>query len=914
MPSLPANWPQTGLVYHIGPCDCHFDLDAAETVLSPINLARAPRTALTLLAPLLVLGVARPAGAGLEIAAEVGFDAHYMPGEWTPLEVILSNMPADTDARPPVDLVGQLSVVSRSYHGRPFLYTTEVDLPANSRKRLWLVIKIAAPQGNMLPAIDVEFRATNRRGRATVSVQGQPIPAGSQLALVVREPGNPEGIMLPGISGSQSWTVASVSRLPDQWPALSSVAAIFLTRSAALNLGATEIAALQTWVARGGVLVVDGGGGASLGEAPIASLLPVETGERSTWQISAGGVFQPLPEGTDPLPAGSVVLLQARARPDSVVLWSQGPERVFAAERSLGLGRVAFVAWDLASQTMSQNSRATAALAGLLPSASSILNHDVFHQLILENIAPDPRISTPSVLLVFVLLLGYWVVVGPGNYLWLTRQKKIEWSWVTIPLLIAAFCGLFYAIGYVTNSNRDSLRHINVAFAQPGVPVARAEAISLYFSAGRQRVDFAPARADSTLSQISFWDSPQVTLPMMPQTFGRVGRRLFPQPGFGIQATAIEAMSDVRDPTSVVLTREGMVLRDQLVNQWSFAYLESSGPADLGGTVEARAWYVLDATGAEFRLRGEVTNRTGVALRHCAVLWGDRACPLSPDVIGPGETATFTAPWFPLEHGQGFQSRAVYEQQIDQEDPTHIRRASLRASLLEDVMVPWLNPRTGTLRLVAFTDKALLEPRPDRPVERLEDVTLILLEVPLEVLGPTRFTLPGECLPRTHTVHAATDDSVLINTDISLAPVLQLRDTDVLLNCRLPFSPTVEARIESLQVALSFQDSDNQQIHLYALDRSGASADPWIRVPIHQGEHLGAEVGLPIQAPQRLDAARVVDPLTGEITLRIEAAARASTNPMAMFATVNSIDLRVEGWARPRAAAPPAIPAEEPRP
>ncbi|MBN1477352.1 hypothetical protein JXA47_11415 [Candidatus Sumerlaeota bacterium] len=884
-----------------------------------------PLPALTLLA--MILTLVSTVRAELRIEAQIGFDGFYIPGEWSPIEVRLSNMPEDTDRRPPRNLEGQVIVRSLSHDGRPFSYTRDVDLPANSIKRIWLVIKASGDDMGTPPQIDVEFRASSRRARAATSVRGQPARAGSAMVLILRDE-NPLGrVNLPGVSDSQSYTLASVTRLPDQWVALSSVAAIFMTRNSAVNLGSAEIEALRTWLEQGGVLIVDGSAGSALAEAPIAGLLPVDVGEPAAWLLQRGNRFEPAPEDLDPLPENSVILLSAELREGAEALWELEGHRTLAAVRPVGLGRVAFIGWDLSSEPMGESARAMALLASLVPSAASMLNHERFHQLILQNINPDPSVTTPSVLLALLLLLGYWIVVGPVNYLFLSRRKMIELAWITIPALIALFCIGFYMIGALTRSNRDSLRHINVISARPGIATARADAVSLHFSAAKQHVDYLPGSPASALSQVTFWDDPAMAFAhQMYFTQQRL-----PRPGTGMTSSSIDLIRDAGDPASVNETHGEMRLEDQLLRQWTFAYLESTGPVDLGGTLEATAYLSRGGSQGAVRLEGSVTNRTDLDLHHAAIVWGNRYMGLGDSVIGAGETVTFDGVWDQSDYSSNFLPRSSQSQLLLRDDPTQIRTATLRALLLDAVELDWLNPQSGRPMLVAFADEALLAPEPDHAVERVPDHTLIALELPLEVREPTAFTLRSECLPLSYAIRATTDDSVHVmaaGSDLShydptgqTRPRLEMTEAQVLITYRLPLAPTVNSEVTSIIAQMVFHDGYDQanrlaqRARLYALDRTASEGNAWIPIRMHSGDLLSDQ---PLSGlPQHLDASRVVDPITGEITLLIAAEpveGVADRGPLG-FISVESLTLTVSGhaWPAVSAAEQTHIPPEEGR-
>lgn len=873
---------------------------------------------LTFIALMLCLVALLPAK--VEIEAEVGFDGFYIPGEWTPIQVLLSNLPDPTDSRPPQNLTGTLRVVTQSYTGRPFVHMREVDLPANSRKLIWLVIKAAAIQGNAPPIINVEYRADNRRGRADTAVAGRPLPVDSGLVLVVREPGRPAVLQLPGVSSSQSFTVASVPRLPDQWAALSGVVAIFLPRNTGVNLEPEEVEALRIWLEQGGVLVVDGGGGSTLMGSAIDELLPVDVGERTTYHVDGSGNFTVSPPRADAPENRSAVLASATLREGSQVLWSNADGGVLAAEKPIGLGRVAFLAWDLNNELMRAHPRAETILARLVPPPSSVMGQERFHQFVLSNISPDPSVSLPSLFLIFFLLLIYWIVVGPLNYFHLRKRKRIELAWITIPLIIIGFCGLFFAIGYLTRSNRDSLRHINVAVVQSGSATARVHSIALHFSAAKQRVDYRSSIPEATLSQVSFWetdDAPLMALPQQRDQWGMPGQWGGGRnTAFNIRGTeSLRSLRDSSDPAPIQQDSVGMELDNQLLRQWSFAYIESSAPVGMNGTLDVECSFAATQGQQGFQLQGHLTNNTDFSLEQVAVLWGGECWPIQREEIGPGQTVEFTASQ-PGNASQGLsENRRLYEQSLLESDDTQIKLATLRGIFRDDSELPWLNPQSGRPHLIAFTDQPLLAPEPDREVERLDDITLLMMELPLEVADPEPFILTSPEIPLNYTIHASSDLAVRIDRawgQSSESMGVSMIDSNILVTYELPWAGDVDVDVTGVWANIECADSPDQIMHLWALNRLPGSGPEWIEVPIRPELNLQGP-GYPISASNALDGRRVVDPITREVTLRVEATAREGRSTIGgSAARLTRLGLTVSGVARPLKTEQAEIPTEEP--
>ena len=88
----------------------------------------------------MIIGIALPSySAGFSLDYSIGFNGHFQLNNWTPLSVVLDNRGRATS--------GNLEVIVTSgseYQGDVYrtIYTTEVDLPQNSKKRYAFTILI----------------------------------------------------------------------------------------------------------------------------------------------------------------------------------------------------------------------------------------------------------------------------------------------------------------------------------------------------------------------------------------------------------------------------------------------------------------------------------------------------------------------------------------------------------------------------------------------------------------------------------------------------------------------------------------------------------------------------------------------------------------------------------------------------
>jgi hypothetical protein len=101
-----------------------------------------------------------------------------------------------------------------------------------------------------------------------------------------------------------------------------------------------------------------------------------------------------------------------------------------------------------------------------------------------------PSLNLPSTGIVLAFLLLYVLVIGPINYLVLRRMRRLEWAWLSVPLVVLVFsCGL-YAVGAGLRGGQSQLSQAAI--------VQGAEGQSRAFATGFVGL-FSPRRASYTV-------------------------------------------------------------------------------------------------------------------------------------------------------------------------------------------------------------------------------------------------------------------------------------------------------------------------------------------------------------------------------------------------------------------------------
>jgi hypothetical protein len=279
----------------------------------------------------------------------------------------------------------------------------------------------------------------------------------------------------------------AVTDLPDHIASMRGINAIFLHDADSSLLTPAQREALTVWVGQGGQLVVSGGVGGQRAAAGVPDVLPVQVdGSIAQGDISPLAQFT----GTStPLPAADVPLDQVQARPGTEQL---PPDQALLYRWQYGSGLATFSRFDFSSlrgwpgeaelwgRVLGQPSPLAPA-AGARLSRVNILDRGVL-QL--------PSLSLPSTSTLLLFLLAYVVVIGPINYLVLRRMRRLEWAWLTVPVIVLLFAGGLYVVGNTLRGGQAQFNQAAVVQGAEGQPRAAATAFIGLFS---------PRRASYTL-------------------------------------------------------------------------------------------------------------------------------------------------------------------------------------------------------------------------------------------------------------------------------------------------------------------------------------------------------------------------------------------------------------------------------
>lgn len=565
----------------------------------PFSLSRTKLILVFL--PFLLGIVVRPAIAqetppAVVITVTPAFQGYFKYGEWLPVWVVLENNGSDLEGEVQVKIVSDFEQT---------IFAAPVSLPTGAHKR----IPVYVLPNNFTHELKIDLVADGDVILSeTAVVRPQP-----NINYIIGVAANHRGALtlVPGIQlpGGRLPTPVDVSldELPDRAEALRSLDSLILNDIDTSTLSPDQISAISNWVQQGGRLVIGGGAGAFQTTAglpkDILPLIPNDLTEldslnelssfANTTPVRVPGPFV---VATSDTPQG-----QNLAEQDDIPL---------VQEIKLGKGYVTFVALDLANSPFDAWTGTTAFWEALITPGAAYPNWmppDMSPRQIAANpisnaLANIPSLDLPSARGIVILLGIYILMVGPVNYAVLRWRKKLQWGWVTIPVITLIFSAMSFGLGYAKRGTDLIINKIAIIQAQPDGGAQVNSYIGL-FSPANQSYEIEVS-GKNLLSPMSNYYAPWMS--SIP-------------PGGGTSSNLTFVQSN---PSRV---------RGLSVNQWSMQSFMTETTSNKVGQLEADLY--LEGQ----RLVGSITNQTGYLLKDVVLILKPNFVRLND--IEAGETA-----------------------------------------------------------------------------------------------------------------------------------------------------------------------------------------------------------------------------------------------------------------------------------
>lgn len=428
----------------------------------------------------LVTPAARPLRAqqqsAVALTIRAGFDGFVHESMWLPVRVTVSNDGPDVD--------GILQIEMPRYDGSTVTFARPIELPRQSRKEVFMYVisdgYMNAVQVNLLQGDEVLADAATRVSQLTQTDLLFGVLAGNPSAFQMLADVDP-------VSGQGFVAQLSLDELPPASAAWRSLDVLVVSDADTGALAPAQHAALETWLAGGGRLIVAGGAGWQRATAGIGDLLPVNVASTTTIaNLGALGAYALETPPSEPaqVTTGSV------ARDAEVLLTTEGVPLI--VERSVGYGSVDYLAFDPALAPFS----GWRGMEGLYRNLLAVHSQRPSWAHALRNwynageaVNSVPGVDLPSTIQLCAFAGAYIFVVGPLNFILLRRMKKREYAWLTVPALVVLFSGISYLAGFTFRGTRPILHRLSVVQLWEGSQRAQVEMLVGVFSPRRARYD-----------------------------------------------------------------------------------------------------------------------------------------------------------------------------------------------------------------------------------------------------------------------------------------------------------------------------------------------------------------------------------------------------------------------------------------
>jgi hypothetical protein len=422
---------------------------------------------------------------GIKLDVQVGHDGWVQLTAINPVIVDLENNSQS------LNLSGDLALV---YNG--IEYSTRLELPRPTSKRYFLYF----PCDNYPPFLMLRIRTKQYTEQFDLSQQYKPMALGDISAMVLTQQSGSLGAVnqLPAVRLQRDLYQHATAQLAtgkvfvsyydlpeiDPTPKFFSGADMVVLADIDYTQVTPELAeALKAYVIGGGSLVFSLGlNGAGVAASPLAPLCPIAVS--GTTQLTDLGDFGRLYK----IPAGSVATLATgRVAPDAeTVFRAAGLPAVI--RRVTGSGIVTALTFDYTQAPF----RLSPALGRLfsenalrISSSVSVTNWFVHPGVVSEILRKLSEAVPMQPLFVLMFLGAYVVLVGPLNFLILSKLKRRTLVWTTIPAIILGFSWIGLQTGHLYRGSNNICAYFQELHLYPGSAYSPYQTVMLIFTAER---------------------------------------------------------------------------------------------------------------------------------------------------------------------------------------------------------------------------------------------------------------------------------------------------------------------------------------------------------------------------------------------------------------------------------------------
>jgi hypothetical protein len=582
----------------------------------------------------------------------LGFNGVYKLGCWTPAEVTLRGGDESFTAA--------IRVTTADSEGVPTSVFTPPDRPVGVFAGRDSSARLFVRPGQF--GASFEVAVIDETGKTRTKRRFFPGPEGSEEYVLYGSPPTNRFVATFGMSrgvaelaradGSPDSLLAtrvveftSAADWPTEWYGYEAIDLLVLSSGDAksyrpLAANPQRIDALKQWVELGGRLVIFCGADAPelIGpDGPLQSLVPGKFDTMATLRES-----QPI-EGfaaaADSVPGGENLRLQVPRIVDveGQILAFSGPNSTdlpLVVRTRRGLGEITFVAFDPDVAPLADWTGRVNLLRQALQwsPGTSDENQYGYQDDLVDRLRRALDVSfkgvTPAPFgLVALLVIGYILLIGPGDYFLVKNVlKRMELTWITFPLMVVGVSAAAYWAAHWMKGDSLRVNQVEIVDVDLGSGAARGTVYTHFFSPQVERYDLAlaPQFAGKPIGEPGRPDPDKGQL-QLAAWLGDTGYGLGGMRSSGAQSTLFERGYAFNPPLTDIV---GLP-----VQEWSTRTLIGRWGGELIEPIAAEVRALDDDL-----LAGHLTNRTGVELKECLLLHGNLSYAL-PD-LPDGAVAT----------------------------------------------------------------------------------------------------------------------------------------------------------------------------------------------------------------------------------------------------------------------------------
>ena len=419
----------------------------------------------------------------------VGLADRYRVGLWTQVEIVLQG---GSQA-----VAGEVSAIVPDGDGVPSRVSTAADQPCRlspgGETRVRLLCRFGRVHGTLRAELRVDGKLVAQRTFETAASPDAEhfLPGLESQGLVVAvgeaSVGLEEAVKLASVEPEDRPATARLTRieqLPTHWYGYEGVDAVILSTSrpeiyGKLAAHGDQVQALDEWVQMGGRLVFCAGAQAEkvlAADGPLRRFAPgrlakmLSLGRTAAWESYCGSRIGLPQVGNAPVTFHAPRLVDVQgtveAREADLPLVIRTPR---------GFGQVIFVAADLDQPPLDKWADRPLLVARLLDRAAghgeeadhgAAMMHygfaDLSGQLRSALDSFDGVLLAPF-WLVAGLIVGYLLLIGPGDYFFLRKLVgRMEWTWLSFPLVVVLACVGAYLLAHRLKGDQLKLNQVDL--------------------------------------------------------------------------------------------------------------------------------------------------------------------------------------------------------------------------------------------------------------------------------------------------------------------------------------------------------------------------------------------------------------------------------------------------------------------